>query len=483
MGLGRRIGDTLRLPTKPGRIVLVVLVVLALAAGAGGAVAVQAPNVLSDLGLVSAARSEEDLPAPVPELAGLRADAPVPSSAGLASVLDPLAASSALGEFAGVVVDPAAQPAGGSAPAPLWQQSPEEPLVPGSTGKLLTAAATLLTLDPTDRLVTRAVAGAEPGQVVLVGGGDPTLTALPEGRTGTYPEPARLDDLVAAVQKAMAGRQVTSVVIDTSAWTGPVLAPGWDPADIPAGNVTPIVPLMLDGGRLDPSLQDGPRTTTPAVDAGETFAQKLGVPSSKVTEGTAPANAKPLGQVYSAPVSSLVEHLMTTSDNVLAESLARDVALSRKGDPSFAGASEQVLAALAQAGFDVTGARMVDGSGLSTEDRVPPRLLGALLAAAAAPTSPGEGTEFLRPIVSGLPVAGGDGTLDDRFATGTASAGRGVVRAKTGTLTGVSALAGVVTDVDGRLLVFALMSNGQSPATVRPRLDTIAATLSRCGCR
>ncbi|MFR9806219.1 D-alanyl-D-alanine carboxypeptidase/D-alanyl-D-alanine-endopeptidase [Pseudonocardia sp. RS010] len=483
MGLGRRIGDTLRLPTRPGRIVLVVLVVLALAAGVGGTLAVQAPNVLADLGLTAAARAEKDLPAPVPELTALPADAPVPSAAGLGSVLDPLAASSALGDFAGVVVDPSAPPGTGASPAPLWQQSPEEPLVPGSAGKLLTAAATLLTLDPTDRLVTRAVAGAEPGQVVLVGGGDPTLTALPAGRTGTYPEPARLDDLVAAVQEATAGQEITSVVVDTSAFTGPVLAPGWDPADIPAGNITPIVPLMLDGGRLDPAEQDGARTTTPALDAGEAFARKLGLSASAVVEGTAPADAKPLGQVYSAPVSTLVEHLMTTSDNVLAEALARDVATARGGDPSFAGSAEQVLAALAQSGFDVTGAHMVDGSGLSTADRVPPRLLGALLAAAAAPTGPGEGTEFLRPIVSGLPVAGGDGTLDDRFATGTASAGRGVVRAKTGTLTAVNALAGVVTDVDGRLLVFAFLSNGESPAVVRPRLDTIAATLSRCGCR
>ena len=58
-----------------------------------------------------------------------------------------------------------------------------------------------------------------------------------------------------------------------------------------------------------------------------------------------------------------------------------------------------------------------------------------------------------------------------------------MVRAKTGTLTGVSSLAGIVTDADGRLLVFALMSNGVNPGQVRPRLDAIAAQLGRCGCR
>jgi serine-type D-Ala-D-Ala carboxypeptidase/endopeptidase (penicillin-binding protein 4) len=169
---------------------------------------------------------------------------------------------------------------------------------------------------------------------------------------------------------------------------------------------------------------------------------------------------------------------------VLAEVLAREVAIERDGDPTFAGASSETLAALAQAGFDVSGATLVDGSGLSTDDRIPAKLLGAVLASAAAPAPNPKDTQFLRPIVTGLPVAGGDGTLATRFGTATpASAGRGVVRAKTGTLTGVSSLAGITTDADGRLLVFAFMSNDVLPSVVRPRLDAIAARLSRCGCR
>ncbi|MGH3979175.1 MAG: D-alanyl-D-alanine carboxypeptidase, partial [Pseudonocardiaceae bacterium] len=61
--------------------------------------------------------------------------------------------------------------------------------------------------------------------------------------------------------------------------------------------------------------------------------------------------------------------------------------------------------------------------------------------------------------------------------------GRGWVRAKTGTLTGVNSLAGTVLDVDGRLLVFAALSNGPDPAAARPRLDELAAALRSCGCR
>ena len=103
--------------------------------------------------------------------------------------------------------------------------------------------------------------------------------------------------------------------------------------------------------------------------------------------------------------------------------------------------------------------------------------------------SPREAREVvaeLRTVLSGMPVAGFSGTLDDRFETGTGSAGRGVVRAKTGTLDGVNTLAGVVEDADGRLLAFAFMAN-RVPASrgdaVLSSLDTLAGTLAGCGCR
>jgi D-alanyl-D-alanine carboxypeptidase/D-alanyl-D-alanine-endopeptidase (penicillin-binding protein 4) len=379
------------------------------------------------------------------------------------------------GRFGGVVVDPASGDQ-------LWARDADQALVPGSTGKLLTAAAALLTLNPTDTIATRVVAGPEPGTVILIGGGDPTLTALPDGETGVYPDPSRLVDLAAQVKEASPA-PITRVLVDVTLFTGPTLAQGWLPADIPAGYVAPIVPLMLDGGRVDPTEQDGTRLQDPALAAGRALAELLDADPDTVAETLTPPNAQRLGSVSSAPIAELVEHTLRSSDNVLAEMLARQVGLARGGGATFADGAQQVLAALGQAGFDPTGAALVDGSGLSTANQVPARLLGRLLAAAAAPTGPDQ-PEFLRPLLTGLPVAGGDGTLDDRFTpAGDASAGRGVVRAKTGTLTGVSSLAGVVTDADGRLLVFALMSNGGSTAEVRPRLDEMAAALSACGCR
>ena len=129
---------------------------------------------------------------------------------------------------------------------------------------------------------------------------------------------------------------------------------------------------------------------------------------------------------------------------------------------------------------------MVDGSGLSVNDAVPATLLTELLGSAAAPDSHADASDqqrtvALRPILVGLPVAGGSGTLADRYH-GPAAAGRGWVRAKTGTLTGVNSLAGTVLDFDGRMLVFALLSNGPNPVSVRPRLDALAAGLRSCGC-
>ncbi|TQM15831.1 D-alanyl-D-alanine carboxypeptidase/D-alanyl-D-alanine endopeptidase [Pseudonocardia kunmingensis] len=471
MGLGRRIGDTLRLPGPGARRSVAVLAVFALAGAAGSAVALSSPALVERLGLVQEAAAPAP-PVPQAVLRPLAVEAPTPTPAGLADVLDP-AADDMPGRFAGVVIDPATG-------AQLWGHTPERAFVPASTGKVLTAAAALLTLNPTDRLDTRVVAGSEPGTVVLVGGGDPTLTALPEGEESLYPDAPRISELADEVRENAQG-EIDTVLVDTSRYTGPRLAEGWLPGDIAAGYITPIEPLMVDGGRVDPTLQDGPRVEDPALAAGRALAEELGVES--VDEGTADPGAVGLASVSSAPIAELVEHSLRVSDNTLADMLAHEVALARDDEGSFAGGARQVLAALEQAGIDTTGAHLVDASGMSTRNEVPPQLLGAVLAAAAAPAQNPLDTQFLRPILSGLPVAGGEGTLDDRYArSGDAASGRGVVRAKTGSLTGVSSLAGVVTDADGRLLVFALMSNGANPGEVRPLHDAMAADLSRCGC-
>jgi serine-type D-Ala-D-Ala carboxypeptidase/endopeptidase (penicillin-binding protein 4) len=164
------------------------------------------------------------------------------------------------------------------------------------------------------------------------------------------------------------------------------------------------------------------------------------------------------------------------SDNMLAEALARQVAIARKLPASFEGSAHGVIGALADAKIDVTGVTLNDGSGLSRDDRVPASVLTAVVGGAADDSLKGTSA-----ILSGLPVAGYDGTLFDRRDAGTAP---GTVRAKTGTLLGVHALAGTVVTVDGRLLAFAVVADGSgSDAAAEAALDNVAAALATCGCR
>lgn len=455
---------------------MVLLVVLG-AAGLGAGSFLATPVVLDRLGARQAAVPTAPPPEPVtprPSLRPIDGRAPAPTQAGVAAVLAGPVSSPALGELSGQIVDPFTG-------TTLWSRQPASPLVPGSTAKLVTAAAALLALDHGARLETKVVAGDAPGTVVLVGGGDPTLSALPAGKESVYPGAARLDDLVAQV-RAAAPAGVQRVLVDVERYAGDALGPGWLPVDVPAGFVAPIVPVMLDGGRAVPTDPNSERTASPALTAAAELARRLGAPP-EVAVGAAPPGAAVLGTVRSPPMGELVATMLSTSDNVLAEAIAREVAIVQGAQPSFAGSIEAAQAVLTANGIDVSGLRTVDGSGLSAQNRVTAAGLAGLLAAAATPGSADERGARLRPMVNGLPVAGGSGTLAERYLAGPSVPGRGHVRAKTGTLEGVNSLAGIVVDADGRLLVFALLSNGSTSATARPALDAIAAALRTCGCR
>jgi serine-type D-Ala-D-Ala carboxypeptidase/endopeptidase (penicillin-binding protein 4) len=483
-GLGQRMGERLRLPSsRAGKAAAVALVLLVAGATSVGTT-LGAPAMLASLNAAANPVRTAAPPAPAlphPALRAVGTDAPAPTSSGLAAVLDRLAGSSELGQFAGVVLDAAgAAPPGSSGSVSLWSHDSARRMVPGSTAKLVTAAAALLALDHDARLSTTVVAGAEPGTVVLVGGGDPTLSALPAGRESVYAGAPRLDDLAAQVRAAVP-TGVSRVLVDVGRYTGDALGPGWLPADVPGGYVAPIVPVMLDGGRGVPTELDTPRSSTPALTAATELARRVGAPPGAVAVGTAPAGAAVLGTVRSQPIKELVAQALRNSDNVLAEVLAREVALATGAPPSFAGAVDAVRAVLTRNGIDTGELRLVDGSGLSAQNQVTARALAGLLAAVAAPSRADIRTARLRPLVEALPVAGGTGTLAQRY-DGPAGAGRGYVRAKTGTLADVNSLAGMVLDADGRLLVFALLSNGSLSTSARPALDAIAAALRTCGC-
>jgi len=362
----------------------------------------------------------------------------------------------------------------------LFTRGGDTPSIPASTAKLVTATTVLTARGPAYRLRTRAVAGPGPGDVVLVGAGDPTLAA---GTVGTYPDAGRIPDLAKQVKTALGGTAPARVLVDASLFEGPVFGPGWDD-DIPTGgNVSAITALMTDGGRVDPTRVRGStkRYPKPELAAGLAFAAALGIPA-RVEVGKAPAEAKELGAVESAPLIRLVDTMLTESDNIIAECLARQVALARGKPASFDGAAEAMRTVLGELGLTAAEDGLVDGSGLSRKDRLTPSLLADVLALATR-------TDRLRAIFPGLPVAGYSGTLRDRFRSPAAGGGAaGLVRAKTGTLREVSAIAGIVVDADGRMLTFAVLADkvgiGQAAITASQQaLDRIAAALATCGCR
>jgi D-alanyl-D-alanine carboxypeptidase/D-alanyl-D-alanine-endopeptidase (penicillin-binding protein 4) len=271
-----------------------------------------------------------------------------------------------------------------------------------------------------------------------------------------------------------AGTPVTRIVVDSSLFSGPLTASGWGAADAPSSYAAPVTATAVDGARVSPGSLA--RSGQPGLDAGAALADALGAAGAAVVLGQATAGAETLATVRSAPIARLVEQALSLSDNMLAEALARHVAIARDLPASFDGAAEAVTGALADAGIDVTGVTLADGSGLSLLDRVPAGVLTAVVAGAADGSLDGAAA-----LLSGLPVAGYDGTLFDRGDDETAP---GTVRAKTGTLLGVHALAGTVVTRDGRLLAFAVVADGSaSEEAAESALDDVAAALAGCGCR
>jgi D-alanyl-D-alanine carboxypeptidase/D-alanyl-D-alanine-endopeptidase (penicillin-binding protein 4) len=470
-------GSSIVVTAKTGRFrrrmtMLAIALVLLLVGGGmalGGVFSGGSGDAGSDVVAVDEAQLPE-LGAVKPVLAALSEDAPAPDPAVLTGELAPLLAAPALG--AGVsahVVDVAAGTV-------LLDRDGAAPATPASTAKLLTAVAALTTLDPSDTIDTTVVAGAVPGEVVLVGGGDVTLSRTAPSQT--YPGAPTVAELATQVVAAMpAGTPVTRVVVDSSLFTGPLTATGWGPADAPSSYAAPVTATAVDGARVSPGSQA--RSGQPGLDAGSALADALGARGATVVLGEAADGAETLATVQSAPVARLVEQMLSQSDNMLAEALARQVALARERPASFEGGAQAVTEALTEAGVDVAGVTLADASGLSRDDRVPAKVLATLVRGAADGSIEGAAG-----LLSGLPVAGYDGTLFDRGDDDPATA-PGTVRAKTGTLLGVHALAGTAVTADGRLLAFAVVADGAagSENAVEAVLDDIAATLAGCGCR
>jgi D-alanyl-D-alanine carboxypeptidase/D-alanyl-D-alanine-endopeptidase (penicillin-binding protein 4) len=395
---------------------------------------------------------------------------------GLAARLDGIVSSQTMGgESAAAVVDATTRRV-------LYGYQADQPMPPASTDKIATALAVLERVAGTRRLATSVVEGSAPSEIVLVGGGDVTLSSNGASTDPDF-QPASLETLAQRTAEVLKARGTISVRLgyDASVFAGPNLAPSWSAGSV-SGSIAPLRGLEVDEGRIVPGREFSGRYGDPARAAAQAFGAALGragVAVGAVNETVAPAGAARVAQVESPPLTDLVEHMLTVSDDDLAEALGHLTARAVGLPATFDGATSATVGTLRALGVDTGEVQLLDSSGLSHEDRISPLALAGMLAVAASPAHP-----ELRAALTGLPIAGFTGTLGQGRFTAASAAGIGIVRAKTGTLDGVATEAGVVQDAEGRLLTYAVMADKAPNAVLtRSQLDRFGAALVSCGCR
>jgi D-alanyl-D-alanine carboxypeptidase/D-alanyl-D-alanine-endopeptidase (penicillin-binding protein 4) len=323
--------------------------------------------------------------------------------------------------------------------AVLFTHNPALPLAPASNEKLPLTYAALATLGGSYRIETDVLGEGEQdgtaftGALVLKGGGDPTLST------------AGLRSLATQV-RAYGIRSVTDgIVADESYFDARRMVAGWKPSFF-IEESPPLSALAVNRARVGRYV-----TRSPALAAGTAFRTALraaGVSvAGTVRLGRVDEFSIPIAQVESPPLASIIRFMDRESDNFTAELLLKQLgAVSADRGTSAAGASV-VMQALAEAGVPMTGVRIVDGSGLSRLDRLTANAVAATLKAAWADP------EVKPAFVAALPVAGINGTLEDRLRKPPT---RGRVLAKTGTTSDASALSGYVST----RYVFTVLQNG-----------------------
>lgn len=341
----------------------------------------------------------------------------------------------------------------------LYSRNGSAPVVPASTLKILTAVVALDVLGPDHRFTTR-VLGPEPvdgivrGDLALVGGGDPMLAtdAVVEHRDISDRNPTRLDRLADDLAASGIRRIEGGVIGDESRFDDLRTVPSWPERFVTQNQSGPLSALVVDDGydwRLgETATRD--RSPDPARSAAAHLTDLLedrGIEvASPPRSGSAPAEGA-LAAIESAPLTAIVETLLLTSDNLIAELLVKELAVDAGAVGSTAAGLEVVHRRTADLGLDAPGSRIVDGSGLDPTNRVTCDQLVDVLEFAGGPDSR---------IGRGLPIAGRSGTLQRRFRD-TPAEGR--VRAKTGRLNMVSSLAGYSPLRSGETATFAFVVN------------------------
>jgi D-alanyl-D-alanine carboxypeptidase/D-alanyl-D-alanine-endopeptidase (penicillin-binding protein 4) len=345
---------------------------------------------------------------------------------------------------------------------PLFADDPDTPRIPASVEKLYTSATALLQYGANGTLTTSVLADTAPdpfgvvaGNVYLRGGGDPSFNATAARRLARdLIKTTGLTEITGRVvgdESAFDGlRGPPSEGFTTSIWVGPLSA------------------LTFNRGFTGvrrPLFQ-----RRPPLFAAKAFTKALrrrGVRVARAARvGVAPGGAPQIASWFSPTMAALVGQMNPPSDNFMAETLIKALGMTYRQSGTTAAGAEVVRETAATLGAPTYA---VDGSGLSRANRTSPRAVVSLLLGMAE-------SEVYDEFASSLPIAGRTGTLHDRMRR---TAARDACRAKTGTLSNVSALAGYCETRDGGRVAFAFLMNGVWPTGARTLQDRMTTALAR----
>jgi len=418
-----------------------------------------------------------------------------------------LDASGVKAQGLGLLAGPAGEP-------PLLSVDPDEPRAPASNQKILVAAAALTLLGRDFHFETRIGLG-EGGDLVVVGEGDPNLSGRLFGGDPTK--------VLRAMARDVAGKGVKSVrdvVLDASRFDKEYIHPDWPRDQLERWYCAPVAALVYNDSCWDvtvyprarpgaaarievqPSLLDPAIVNNCATSSagnvvhlghvegsdfeirGRVSMESKGVAASvtvrdpvrffgdafraallvegvavegTVREGSLPGAREIL--VYRTDLGRTLGVMLVQSQNLYAECVFK-----RLGQGSFASAAEALEGALRRLEVPTAGLVVRDGSGLSRENRVSARTIHGVLQAMRD-----------EPLFVESLAAGGEGTLRKRYRDLGPR-----VRAKTGTIDGVSTLSGYVTGREGGRYVFAILANGASTTRARKLQDLVVTALARC---
>jgi D-alanyl-D-alanine carboxypeptidase/D-alanyl-D-alanine-endopeptidase (penicillin-binding protein 4) len=353
---------------------------------------------------------------------------------------------------------------------------PDAARIPASTMKLVTGAGALLQLGPDFRFRTTVVSGPETarrgraliGPIYLKGAGDPVLATRSYAAAYLGGRATRMSALALPLRNRGVRLVRGPIIADERIFDSRRLGPGWP-------SYYSLYASPLSGLPTNQDYAGNGRAahvSSPPLAAAQRLKATLGgvgvshVGALKV--GAAPPQGRVLATASSPPLPVILRAMNLASDNFIAETLAKGVGAYGTGRGATRAGMARIRALLDQHGIAGAGDRLVDGSGLSRDNRVSASTMVRLVAAADA--DPGWGAALL-----GSLARGGEGTLIRRFTSGPATRR---VRAKTGYLDGVSSLAGRVTSRRGQRYAFAMLMNTADIGGARATQDRVVNLLA-----